>query len=653
MPASHRLARSTPRRAAALPCLALAVGLGWAHPGRAEDGPSSVVRSGMQVELSLQQLEPGPPHPLQEGDQVEVRFRLTDAASGRPLPGVKPGAWIDVGGPASSDEERQRACKDRVGLYLKGVVGFRPLVDLNGSYLLVLNEDPSVSVIDPMVSMTGRTSLFATVVLKRPPADWVRTPDSKRLYVSTPKAGEVAVVDAEAFKVLASVEAGEAPVRLALQPDGRRLWVGNDATAAARSGVTVLDVDSLAVVARLPTGRGHHELAFSADGRRAFVTNRDQGTVTVLDTRTLKKVKTLATGPVPISVATSPLSGATYVADARTGIITAVDPERLQVVARLQARPGLGPLRFTQDGRWGLAVNPAEHSVVVVDASRNTLVHTLTVPGQPYQVIFTRAFAYLRLLDSARVVMINLSSLGAGRTPIVQGFEAGAGAPQQAGTLSIADSVAQASLDAAVYVVNPADDTISFYMEGMNAPMGSYGAYGHAAGAVMVLDRSLKEEAPGVYAGRLRLPAPGRYDVAFLTEDPRVLHCFSAEVAPNPALQEQRGALAVRFLDTPARASAGAALPLRFQLLDPATRQPRAGLADVRVLGYLAPGQLRTELSPVEVEPGTYQVTASLARPGAWYFHVVVPSLSVGPSDLPFHSVIAEAPARPAPSARP
>ena len=74
-----------------------------------------------------------------------------------------------------------------------------------------------------------------------------------------------------------------------------------------------------------------------------------------------------------------------------------------------------------------------------------------------------------------------------------------------------------------------------FYMEGMNAAMGSFGSYGHRVQAVTVVDRSLKEVAPGVYAGRLRIPVAGHYDVAFLLENPRVLHCFSADAAPNPA----------------------------------------------------------------------------------------------------------------------
>ncbi len=54
----------------------------------------------------------------------------------------------------------QKQCIEKIGLYLKGAVGIRPLVDLNGYYLLVMNKDNSIAVIDPMVSIAGRTSTW-------------------------------------------------------------------------------------------------------------------------------------------------------------------------------------------------------------------------------------------------------------------------------------------------------------------------------------------------------------------------------------------------------------------------------------------------------------------------------------------------------------
>lgn len=574
-----------------------------------------------------------PDRPLMQADLVEVRFRLTDATSGQPVRGLAPAAWMDM---AESDLSDAKECKEKVSLYLRGLVGIRPLVDLNSYFVLVMNADPSISVVDPIVGMTGKTSLYATVLLERPGADWAKSRDEKRLYVSMPRAGKVAVVNAETFKLVRSVPAGEAPTRVVLQHDGRRLWVGND-TKDGAGGVTVIDTGTLEVVARISTGRGHHEIALSADDRRAFVTNRGDGTVTVIDAATLAKVKDVPAGAVPISIARSSLSQAIYVADAKGGRVTVLDPASGDVLARIPAAPGLGPLRFSPDGRWGFVVNPAEHAVHVIDAADHRLAHTIPAGGEPYQVAFTRAFAYLRLLDSEQVKMVNLSSLGRDDKPTVQGFPAGARAPKLARDLSLADGIAASGADAGVFVVSPGDNGTYFYMEGMNAPMGSFGAYGHPVRAVTVVDRSLKEIETGVYAAQVRLPAAGRYAVAIILDTPRVVHCFALDVKPNPALRERRDALVVEWTNLPGRITADT--PLRLRVLDPDTRAPKRGIRDLELVFYRAPGTAKGEAPAREVEAGVYEVRPAFASPGAYYLYVAAPSQKVFAGDLPYRTV--------------
>jgi YVTN family beta-propeller protein len=627
-------------RLALLLAATAAPALAAAGPAPASPGDESrVVRDGLVVDFSIGRPgETQPGTPLMEGEYAEVRFRMTDAASGKAVPGLKPAAWLDMATVVAGKGGAERECKEKIGIYLKGVVGIRPMVDLNAYYLLLLNADASISVVDPVVSMTGNTSLFAKVVLKRPGADWARDRDDRRIFVSMPKADEVAVIDAGTFKVVASVPAGQAPTRLALAPDGRQLWVGNDAATAGASGVTVLDTRTLGVVKRLTTGRGHHEIAFSVDGRLAFVTNRQEGTVTVVDAGRLVKVKELRVGGVPISVATSTLSRFVYVAEARSGAVLAIDPARLEVAARLEAKPGLGPMRFSLDGRWGFVVNPAEQVVHVVDAAANRLVHAIPMGGKPYQVSVTRAFAYLRLLDAEQVKLVNLLSLGEGKQPIVQSFGAGTGAPMAAGELGLADAITPAASDAAVFALNPADGNTYFYMEGMNAPMGSFGSYGHRVQAVSVVDRSLKETSPGVYTGKLRLPAAGHYDVAFLLDSPKVVHCFGTEAAPNPALAQHDG-LDVEFLDVPAELAIGGVVEVRVRLTGSRDRRPRTGLTDVVVSAHVVPGRHRQQHLAAEVGEGVYAAKVPLLHAGVHYVFVSVPSLKLGAEANPYRTV--------------
>jgi DNA-binding beta-propeller fold protein YncE len=620
----------------------------------ADSSPNRLTHRGVVVEFDAQPVGGRPGKGLMAGNLAEVRFRLTEEATGKPIRGIVPGAWMDIGESIQGQEGApQKTCKEKIALYLKGVIGIRPMIDLNSYYVLVLNREPSISVVDPLVSMVGVTSTLGVISLKGPGADWVKSADSKRVYVSMPTAGEVAVVDAEAFKVITSIGAGPEPTRVALTPDGRYLFVGNDAREAAGSGVTIIDVETLKPVARLATGAGHHEIAFSPESRFAFVTNRTEGTVSVIDVRERKKLKDVKTGPLPISLGYSEKAEAVYVADGKEGTISVLDGTTHEVAARIEAKPGLGPMRFTPDGRFGLVVNLAEDRVFVLDAAENALLHTVEVPGRPYQVFLSRAFAYVRSLDSERVTMINLESLGPGKQPIVQSFGAGSVAPKTAGDLVLADSMASTSSEAAVFVVNPADSTTYFYMEGMNAPMANYKVRGAASRAVTVVDRSLQEAEPGVYVSKVKIPAPGRYDVAFLLETPPILHCFSVEAAADPAHKKDLGRLGIEYLIPRRTVKAGATVPVRFKLSDPATGTPRAGLAGVRVLFFRIPGKDRREVPAREVGGGVYEAMLPMTKPGGYNIYVAVPSEKIRYQDLPYFTMAATRTAAGSPGARP
>ena len=600
-------------------------------------GPASrIVKDGLVVEFSAAPARAGTSG-LVEDELAELRFRITEEATGRPVRGLAPGAWLDMAEIIQGKEgSEQKSCKDKIALYLKGIVGIRPMVDMNSYHVVVLNRDASLSVIDPKVSMAGRTSTLARVGLARPGADLVQTRDEKRLFVSMPAAGQVVAIETDGFKVVASIDAAPGATRLGLQPDGRYLWVGNNATGTDKGSVTVIDTEKLAAVATIPVGRGHHEIAFSDDSRWAYVSNRADGSITLVDVRALKAVRELPLGGQPISLVYSRLAQALYVADAQRGIVHVLRPSDLGTVSRIQTLPGLGPMRASDDGRWLFALNTAEDKVLVIDPSDHAVRHEIAVQGQPYQVAFTRAFAYVRALGSERVTMINLSTLGEGREPIVQSFAAGSVPPKAAGDLVIADSIAAAAGDAGVLVVNPGDSTTYFYMEGMNAAASNYKVAGSQARAVTVVDRSLREVEPGVYASRLTMPAAGHFDVAFSLDSPRMLHCFATDAAANPRLAEGRRGIKLDYLPHARAVAPGATTPIRFRLVDTASGAARAGVTDLQVLSILAPGRGRTVTAVREVGDGVYEAEVPIREAGAYYVYVGSASLRKGFDEWPF-----------------
>ena len=595
-------------------------------------------RDGVSVALEVKPLAKD--GVLREGEFADVQFRVKDSTSGQPLSGVNPGAWLDPETVAADQAQgREKSCKSRVGVFLKSSIGARPLLDLNSYFLLVMNRDASVSVVDPSVSVGGITSTMARIDLKQPPMDWVTQKDNKRVFLSMPTAGEVAVIDSGQFKLLESVSAGSNPVRVALQPDERLLWVGNNASSAEESGVTVIDTRSLKTLKHLATGAGHHEIAFSKDSRFAFVTNRDDGTLTIIDIASLTVSKQLKTGSHPLSVAYSPLSQAVYVADGQDGTVTVVDSASLAVRRVIKAKQGLGPMGFSADGRFGIVLNTLENQASVIDAATDSLIHQLDVSAEPYQVVFTKAYAYVRGLASAKVTMINLSSLGQGRTPISQGFEAGPQAPRLAGDLPLASSLAVSRDDNAVFVVNPVDNTTYFYAEGMNAPMSGYPNRGQVARAAMVIDRSLREVEPGLYSARIKLPPAGRFDVAFLLNQPNIIHCFTALVEPDPSIAQHPGVPKVEFMLDKATAALGSPYVVRFRIVQGQQKTHRSGVKDVQVRYFRAPTSRAQEVAALDMGDGIYEAPVTLDQNGAWYLHVRAASLGANFDDKTFASV--------------
>lgn len=575
---------------------------------------------------------------IMEAGMARLEFRITSAEDGEPLRGTYPGVWIDL---VQTAEGQARGvaleCRNRVSTYLQGAVGMRPLIDLNSYFVLVLNQDASISVIDPVVGITGVTSLYTSIPLERPGADWTKTQDETTMFVSMPRAEKVAVIDLDTFKVVKNIDAGESPMRTRLQPDQRYLWIGND---TADGGVTVVDTTTREVVATIPTGAGHHEIEFALAASRAYVTNRDAGTVSIIDTESLTKIADLGIGRVPISVAHSHLSGAAYVGEGESGTMTVLDEASAEVVTHIELEPGIGPMRFSYDGRWGFIVNPQTNEVYVIDASTNELTHTIPVTGRPYQITLTETFAYVRSLDSERISMINLQELNRGSSVVVNNFAAGTLPPSDVSDLRLTDGMAPAAQEAAVLVTSPADATVYYYMEGMNAPMGAFRNYGHRPLAVQIANRALKETAPGVYSGTIKVPLAGKFEIAFLNETPQILHCFTMDAAINPNIERAHEPVAVEFLSDRTSLPQGEAMHLRFRLVEPGSGRVIEDPGRIAIKYFRVPRYNLTELEATAVGDGLYEAELRLPAAGSYYIYVAAPSLGVGYQDLNYQTVI-------------
>ena len=112
---------------------------------------------------------------------------------------------------------------------------------MNTYYILALNEEANISVIDPLMGY-GNSKLLTIVFLKSPGEDWVMSADKRRLFVTMPLANQIAVVDTSTWRVISNIDTGPRPARIVTQQDEKYLWVATD-SGDIESGVTVIDTE--------------------------------------------------------------------------------------------------------------------------------------------------------------------------------------------------------------------------------------------------------------------------------------------------------------------------------------------------------------------------------------------------------------------------
>jgi YVTN family beta-propeller protein len=595
-------------------------------------------KEGVVVDFSVKSLPVGgaKDEALVAGTDAVATLRVTDAHTGQPITGLHPNAWLSSRKTENPPTEAE--CKDKIRTYLGGLLSARADVDLNSYLLLTLNHDNTISIINPQVSFS-LTKLESLITLPGSGADWTLTRNKELLYVTMPEQSAIAVVNTVTRKLVNTIPTGEKtkPRRIALQPDGRLAWVGLDGSPL----VVVIDTATNKLAATINVGDGLHNIAFTADSRLAYVTNSGADSVSAISTDALKKVADIKVGQTPVAVAYSTASRLIYVAAINGATISAIDTSTQQVVATIPTKRGVVALRFEPEGRFGFVVNEKESTVYLIDASTNAIVDSSQVVKEPDQVAFTRGFAYIRSTASEKFSLIDLNGLGKKKlsvTDVQAGQKPASALPEEIG---VADMIVPTPEGNSVMIANTPDENIYYYVEGMMAPMGTFQNYKRRPHALLLIDRSLQETAPGVYSTPFKLQAAGRFDIPVLIDQLRISNCFQLEVAES-ANGEKGGAataIAVQAMFSGQQFKPGVTATLRFKITDAATKQPVGGLKDVRVLLFEPPGVWQQRQFAREVGDGVYEITQVFPHSGFFDVMLSVPSRGLSFTSSPVTNV--------------
>lgn len=624
-------------------CAALSCGKGTPPPERAGDplalvraapqvqaAPSQesrIERDGLSIVLALRGVDPAAK--AVAGADAAFELTISDATTGAPARGLSPLAWMTRRtGAAALDTA---ACREKVKSFTAGLLSVRPDVDLNAYLLWTLNQDSTLSVINPQIAF-GKTKLRSLVSLGGMGVSFALHPDRDSLYVTLRGGRGLAVVDTRRGLVKSNVPVGEDPVFVTVAPDGRTVWVGNDGDGT----VSVIDARAGDVLKTLRVGAGHHEIAFTGGARAAWITSRGGEAVTVVDVATLEPLGEIAIGEGAVSIAASDESDVVYVANAARGEVVSLDVVRRAVTSRIALKPGLGALRFEPRGRFAFALNPTANEVSILDASTGAVAHAITGLAGPDAVTFTDDFAYVHNLDAGRISLVARAALGGPAAPPVIQVEVGQDAPAAARAGALSSPIVPAPEGKGVLIANPADKALYFYMEGMMAPIGTISNYGREPRSILVEDRSLKEVRPGVYATTMHLGTEGLHDVEILLDRPRLAACLEATVEPSPSgpAEPEQGITLEPLFASDLQLKAAEPVTLRFRAT--ATAAPVLEAREMEIMIVRFPAGYRWSGSPRADGNGVFSITFTPPTPGQYRLLPASASRGVPVGALPF-----------------
>ena len=216
----------------------------------------------------------------------------------------------------------------------------------DGQLLYVTNsQSKSISVID-VASLTVRNRIRVPVANNGGPNGVAIHPDGKRLYVTDSVIDQILVVDTALRATVGRIDVIEEPRSLVISEDGKRLYVsGGDFDDDGGGGVAVIDTESESVVTTIRTDGGIFRLALSPDGSRLYGTDRTNSQLVVVDVaqnRVVNTVPVLSEKVLPEgreretrSLFVSHDGSQIYVADQNSNDLVIFDAESFQILKTL------------------------------------------------------------------------------------------------------------------------------------------------------------------------------------------------------------------------------------------------------------------------------------------------------------------------------
>jgi YVTN family beta-propeller protein len=253
-------------------------------------------------------------------------------------------------------------------------------------------------------------------------------PAHYRIYVTNERSGDLSVIDAATYEVVATIPLGKRPRGIHASPDRQTIYVALSGSPIAPPGVDestlpppdkkadaigVFDVRQNKLVRLIRAGSDPEEFDLSKDGTLLYCSNEDVGEASVVDIATGKVLETIPVGPEPEGVTTSPDGKVVFVTSEQGGTIAVIDAAARKTIKTIPVGNRPRDVAFFPDGSKAYVTRENDGVISLLDAVKHQPIQTIELgtPGEikPMSVILSAdaSTAYVSAGRGKRVFVID------------------------------------------------------------------------------------------------------------------------------------------------------------------------------------------------------------------------------------------------------
>ena len=221
--------------------------------------------------------------------------------------------------------------------------------------------------------------VVGVVPLGRRPSGMALARERLRAYVAISGDDSIEVIDIVERTIIdrLRLDGGDAPVELALTPDGSTLLCVN----AGSDSLSFIDADTLFEIDRIAVGNGPNSVLVDSSGQRAYVFNALGDSISVVDLPRRSVIAAIRSDAEPLRGQFSPDGSLLYVIHRLSPYLVVIDPATLESVNRVYVGAAAEALKIDSRTGWIYVARRGGGGVEIFDPASLLPIGILAVDG--------------------------------------------------------------------------------------------------------------------------------------------------------------------------------------------------------------------------------------------------------------------------------